>query len=95
MQQGDVQQGLAHNFIYVGILICVACRSRPECKTCSREAAELLAGHITSILLVSSFVWPAGAILSARHAAERLQNCWHGGTQTIDQLRSSMQVSSD
>ena len=34
----------------------------------------------------------AGAMLSARHAAERLQNCWHGGGQTIEQLRNSMQV---
>ncbi len=41
---------------------------------------------------VSVFDVLAGAMLSARHAAERLQNCWHGGSQTIDQLRTSMQV---
>ena len=38
-------------------------------------------------------VMRAGAMLSARHAAERLQNCWHGGGHTIQQLRDSMQVS--
>jgi len=38
------------------------------------------------------YLFVAGAILSARHAAERLQNCWHGGSQTIDQLRNRMQV---
>lgn len=31
-------------------------------------------------------------MLSARHAAERLANCWHGGCQTVEQLRNSMQV---
>ena len=35
----------------------------------------------------------AGSMLSARHAAERLINCWHGGCQTVDQLRESMQAS--
>lgn len=34
----------------------------------------------------------AGAMLKARHAAERLQNAWHGGLSTIDQLRASMQT---
>ena len=31
-------------------------------------------------------------MLKARHAAERLQNAWHGGLSTIDQLRASMQT---
>jgi hypothetical protein len=40
-------------------------------------------------------LWPRpGAMLGARHAAERLQNCWHGGPRTIEQLRQSMQVRS-
>lgn len=34
----------------------------------------------------------AAAMLKARHAAERLQNAWHGGLSTIDQLRASMQT---
>mmetsp|Transcript_19931 Transcript_19931/g.60231 ORF Transcript_19931/g.60231 Transcript_19931/m.60231 type:complete len:760 (-) Transcript_19931:626-2905(-) len=39
-----------------------------------------------------SVVHAAGAMLKARHAAERLQNAWHGGLSTIDQLRASMQT---
>lgn len=31
------------------------------------------------------------AMLSARHAAERLQSCWHGGARTIEQLREAME----
>eukprot|EP00891_Asterochloris_glomerata_P000321 jgi/Astpho2/321/Aster-02203 len=38
-------------------------------------------------------VQTTGSMLSARHAAERLINCWHGGCQTVDQLRESMQAS--
>lgn len=38
-----------------------------------------------------SVVKATAALLSARHAAERLQNCWHGGARTIEQLRESMQ----
>lgn len=37
-------------------------------------------------------VQTTGSMLSARHAAERLINCWHGGCQTVDQLRESMQA---
>ncbi len=33
----------------------------------------------------------AGAMLKARHAAERLQGAWHGGVSSIDQLRARMQ----
>lgn len=29
-------------------------------------------------------------MLGARHAAERLQNCWHGGARSTGQLRDSM-----
>lgn len=47
-----------------------------------------LENHSEGVNVVQS----TGAMLSARHAAERLQNCWHGGSQTIDQLRSSMQA---
>ncbi len=32
----------------------------------------------------------AAATLSARHAAERLDNCWHGGALTLDQLKQDM-----
>ncbi|KAL3152918.1 hypothetical protein ABBQ38_012224 [Trebouxia sp. C0009 RCD-2024] len=39
-----------------------------------------------------SVVQSTGVMLSARHAAERLQNCWHGACQTIQQLRDSMQA---
>lgn len=31
-----------------------------------------------------------GAMLSARHGAERLQNCWHGGGATVEALRGAM-----
>ncbi|DBB15681.1 TPA: hypothetical protein ACH3X3_003889 [Trebouxia sp. C0006] len=47
-----------------------------------------LEDHSEGVNVVQS----TGAMLSARHAAEMLQNCWHGGSQTIDQLRSSMQA---
>lgn len=47
-----------------------------------------LEDHSEGVNVVQS----TGAMLSARHAAERIQNCWHGGSQTIDQLRSSMQA---
>ena len=33
--------------------------------------------------------WP-GVMLAARHAAERLQNCWHGGARSTAQLRDAM-----
>jgi programmed cell death protein 4 len=36
-------------------------------------------------------VQSTGAMLGARHAAERLINCWHGGGRTVEQLRASMQ----
>ena len=29
-------------------------------------------------------------MLAARHAAERLQNCWHGGARSTGQLRDAM-----
>ena len=29
-------------------------------------------------------------MLAARHAAERLQNCWHGGARSTTQLREAM-----
>jgi programmed cell death protein 4 len=29
-------------------------------------------------------------MLAARHAAERLQNCWHGGARSTSQLREAM-----
>lgn len=47
-----------------------------------------LEDHSEGVNVVQS----TGAILSARHAAERLQNCWHGGSQTIHHLRTSMQA---
>ena len=31
-----------------------------------------------------------GVMLAARHAAERLQNCWHGGARSTGQLRDAM-----
>ncbi len=41
------------------------------------------------------FAASAGAMLKARHAAERLQGAWHGGVSTIDQLRARMQDTLD
>ena len=35
-------------------------------------------------------VQATGSLLGARHAAERLQNCWHGGARSTTQLRDSM-----
>lgn len=34
----------------------------------------------------------AGKLLSARHAAERLQICWHGGNMSISDLKDSIKV---
>ncbi len=31
-----------------------------------------------------------GVMLAARHVAERLQNCWHGGARSTGQLRDAM-----
>jgi len=31
-------------------------------------------------------------MLSARHASERLLNCWHGGSKDIEQLREEIKV---
>lgn len=33
---------------------------------------------------------PAGTLLSARHAAERYDSCWHGGLATVEALRCQM-----
>ena len=35
-------------------------------------------------------VQATGSLLGARHAAERLQNCWHGGARSTTQLRDEM-----
>jgi hypothetical protein len=35
---------------------------------------------------------PAGTLLSARHAAERFDACWHGGVATIEALRGQMEA---
>eukprot|EP00884_Botryococcus_braunii_P011699 jgi/Botrbrau1/2052/Bobra.0047s0026.2 len=40
-----------------------------------------------------SVVEACAKMLQARHGAERLQNCWHGGLQTLDSLKSNVQVS--
>lgn len=34
----------------------------------------------------------AGLMLSARHASERLLNCWHGGSKDIEQVRSEIKI---
>ena len=34
----------------------------------------------------------AGSMLSARHAAERLLNSWHGGAKDIEQIRSDIKT---
>ncbi|KAK9828666.1 hypothetical protein WJX72_001404 [[Myrmecia] bisecta] len=39
-----------------------------------------------------SVVQTSGKLLGARHAAERLQNCWHGGARSIAELRASMEA---
>lgn len=31
-------------------------------------------------------------MLSARHAAERLLNCWHGGSKDIEQIREEIKA---
>ena len=33
--------------------------------------------------------------MSARHAAERLQNCWHGGGLSLGELRGQMKAALD
>lgn len=33
-----------------------------------------------------------GAMLHARHAAEALQNCWHGGGLTLDQIKAQIKA---
>ena len=38
---------------------------------------------------------PAGAILGSRHAAERLQNCWHGGALTLDEIKAAVKAALD
>jgi len=40
-------------------------------------------------------VQATGNILSARHAAERLQNCWHGGGLSLGELRGQMKAALD
>ena len=37
-------------------------------------------------------LYDAGKLLSARHAAERLQLCWHSGDFSIEDLRHKIQV---
>lgn len=34
----------------------------------------------------------AGTLLSARHAAERMLNCWHGGSKDIEQIRGEIRT---
>lgn len=34
----------------------------------------------------------AGSMLSARHASERLLNCWHGGSKDIEQIREDIKT---
>ncbi|GAB4818113.1 hypothetical protein N2152v2_005159 [Parachlorella kessleri] len=46
--------------------------------------------HLPAGSLGVSVVQATGATLSARHAAERLANCWHGGALTLDQLKEDM-----
>eukprot|EP00879_Flechtneria_rotunda_P011233 GHRR01011732.1.p2 GENE.GHRR01011732.1~~GHRR01011732.1.p2 ORF type:complete len:120 (+),score=9.43 GHRR01011732.1:254-613(+) len=37
----------------------------------------------------------AGAMLSQRHAAERLQTCWHGGGLSLEDVRRQMRDALD
>lgn len=37
----------------------------------------------------------AGAMLSQRHAAERLQTCWHGGGLSLEDVRKQMRDALD
>ena len=32
----------------------------------------------------------SGSMLSARHAAERMLNCWHGGSKDIEEIRGEI-----
>ena len=45
--------------------------------------------HDTLAIIV---VRGTGALLSSKHAAERMLNCWHGGLHTIEQLQSKMRM---
>ncbi len=39
-----------------------------------------------------SVVRAAGALLSARHGAERLNGCWHGGSMSLEQVKAQIKV---
>lgn len=40
-------------------------------------------------------VQSTGVLLSSRHAAERLQNCWHGGALTLDEIKAQIKAALD
>jgi hypothetical protein len=49
--------------------------------------------HVTPVTATS--LNPAGAMLSQRHAAERLQTCWHGGGLSLEDVRKQMRDALD
>ena len=57
---------------------------------CAAEPGRCAASQLTPALLCTLPHSPAGILLSARHAAERFDACWHGGLATIEALREQM-----
>jgi len=49
-------------------------------------------GSLKDHSLGVQIVEETGSLLSARHAAERLLNCWHGGSKDIEQVRSEIRT---
>jgi hypothetical protein len=54
-------------------------------------------GKVTQLVLLALSPLPAaiGAMLSQRHAAERLGTCWHGGGLSLDDVRKQMRDALD
>lgn len=49
-------------------------------------------GSLKDHSLGVQIVKETGLLLSSRHAAERLLNCWHGGSKDIEQIRQEIQT---
>ncbi len=65
------------------------------CSTCRHVASALicfinLQAQSPIHLYLHLFPPPPGTLLSAKHAAERFDACWHGGVATIEALREQM-----
>ncbi|KAG1680411.1 hypothetical protein FOA52_015502 [Chlamydomonas sp. UWO 241] len=58
-------------------------------------APSFLTSVLPSLLAESlgvSVVRAAGALLSARHGAERLSGCWHGGALSLEQVKAQIRT---